>query len=82
MRRFILILLLFIFIVALFIFCNSNSVNKAKEIDAILVIRQSDKKEWTLSDKDAIDKFVKALNETFNGFPLKLHLPVFDRARK
>lgn len=63
MRRFISILLIFIFTVVLFIGCSSNSVNKGKEINSIEVIRQSDKKKWTLSDKDTIDKFVKALND-------------------
>jgi hypothetical protein len=63
MRRFIPILLIFMFTVSLFIGCSNNSVNKGKEINSIEVIRQSDKKKWTLSDKDTIDKFVKALND-------------------
>jgi hypothetical protein len=63
MRRFISILLILILIVALFIVYSSNFVNKGKEISSIEVIRQSDKKEWTLSDKDTINKFVKALND-------------------
>ncbi|MDV3428795.1 MAG: hypothetical protein LIR50_17530 [Bacillota bacterium] len=62
MRKFIIILLIFIVTVSLFIGCSNNSVNKGKEISSIEVIRQSDKKKWTLSEKDTIDKFVKALN--------------------
>lgn len=49
-------------IVSLFIGCSNSSVNKGKEINSIEVIRQSDKKKWTLSDKDTVDQFVKALN--------------------
>lgn len=62
MRRFIPILLIFVFTFSLFIGCNSNSINNGKKISSIEVIRQSDKKKWTLSDKDTIDKFAKALN--------------------
>lgn len=62
MKRFISILLIFMVIVSLFIGCSNSSVNKGKEINSIEVIRQSDKKKWTLSDKDTVDQFVKALN--------------------
>jgi hypothetical protein len=51
------------FTVSLFMGCSNNSVNKAKEINSIEVIRQSDMKKWTLSDKDTIDKFIKALTD-------------------
>lgn len=62
MKKFILILLIFMLTVSLFIGCSNNSVDKDKEISSIEVIRQSGKKKWTLSDKDIIDKFAKALN--------------------
>lgn len=47
-----------------------NSISNGNDTDefikpssaAIEVIRQSDKEKWTLSDKDIIDKFTKALN--------------------
>jgi hypothetical protein len=62
MRKSIQILLIFMFTVSLFIGCSNTSVNKVKEISSVEVIRQSDNKKWTLSDKDTIDKFTKALN--------------------
>jgi hypothetical protein len=62
MRKIILPLLILMFSVSSLIGCSNNSVNKGKEISSIEVIRQSDKKKWTLSDKDEIDKFIKALN--------------------
>lgn len=62
MKKTILILLIFVFTVPLFIRCSNNSVNKGKKISSIEVIRQSDKKKWTLSDMNTIDKFTKALN--------------------
>lgn len=62
MKKSILSLLILIFTVSLFIGCSNNSVNKGKEINFIEVIRQSNKKKWTLSNKDEIDKFTKALN--------------------
>jgi hypothetical protein len=42
---------------------RSNSVGKGKKINSIEIIRQSDKKEWILSDEDIVDKFTKALND-------------------
>ena len=62
MRKTVLILLILMFTVTLFIGYSNNSVNNGKEISSIEVIGQSDKKNWTLSDKDIIDKFAKALN--------------------
>ena len=62
MRKFILILLIFMFTVLLYIVYSNSSINKGKEIGSIEVIKQSDKKKWTLSDKVTIDKFIKALN--------------------
>lgn len=63
MRRLISILLIFIITTLLLIGCSNDSDNQITEINSIEVIRQSDKKIWTLSDKDTIDKFVKALND-------------------
>ena len=40
-----------------------NFINKGKEISSIEVIRQSDNKMWTFTEKDTIDKFMKALND-------------------
>ncbi|MHB8061409.1 MAG: hypothetical protein ACYDG2_02060 [Ruminiclostridium sp.] len=62
MKKIVLILLMLMFTVSLSIGCSDNSVSKGKEISSIEVIRQSDKEKWTLSDKDIIDKFTKALN--------------------
>jgi len=47
---------------------NSNnsaddSLDKGKKISSIEIIRQSDKKEWILSDEDIINKFIRALND-------------------
>lgn len=40
---------------------NTRGVSK-KEIILIEIIRQSDNEKWSLSEKDIIDKFMKALN--------------------
>jgi hypothetical protein len=63
MRKIPLVLLIFMFVVSLFMGCSNNSVDKGKKISSIEIIRQSDEKEWILSDKDIIDKFTKALND-------------------
>ena len=63
MRKIPLVLLIFMFVVSLFMGCSNNSVDKGKKISSIEIIRQSDKKEWILSDEDIIDKFTKALND-------------------
>ena len=63
MKKLIIGLLIYMFTVALFISCNSNLINKGKEISSIEVIRQSDNKMWTFTEKDTIDKFMKALND-------------------
>ena len=46
----------------IFLGSSSNSVYKGKKIGLIEIISRSDKKEWLLSNKDTIDKFIKALN--------------------
>ncbi|GFZ30022.1 hypothetical protein CSC2_05480 [Clostridium zeae] len=63
MKKIFLLLLFFIVITALFVLYINNTASKSKEISSIEVIRQSDKKKWTLSDKNIIDKFAMALND-------------------
>lgn len=68
MKKFTLILMI-IFISSLMLFVVSeknlsNNMGKVstKEVILIEIIRQSDNEKWSLSEKDIIDKFMKALN--------------------
>ncbi|MBK1813204.1 hypothetical protein JHL18_21510 [Clostridium sp. YIM B02505] len=63
MKKIFLILLFFVVLIASFALYINNTVFNSKEISSIEVIRQSDKKKWTLSDNTTIDRFTKALND-------------------
>jgi hypothetical protein len=63
MKKIFIVLLFFIVLIVSFALYTSNTLVNSKKISSIEVIRQSDKKKWTLSDKNIIDKFAKALND-------------------
>lgn len=58
------LLIILVSIVSLgsFILCKNNSITKGKKVNSIEIIRESDEKTWTLSDKDQITKFIKVLD--------------------
>lgn len=58
------VLIILVSIVSLgsFILCKNNSITKGKKVNSIEIIRESDEKTWTLSDKDQITKFIKVLD--------------------
>ena len=63
MKRFLLTLLAFTIITPLFAGCTYRPISKAKEIDSIEIIQQSNNKIWSFSEKNEIDKIIQPLND-------------------